>query len=458
MRSKSLNARMMVAGAVWIVFALVIAGTAISYMFVENAERTVRSDLTATLSRLIANIDLDADGDRPRLSRSLPDPRYETPYSGLYWQITDVDSQKSISSRSLWDTKLLLSSSKTREHFESITGPAGQSLLALSLKTSFRSRDREKHYEVVVAQDRSIIDETITRFAWEMAAALLVLGASLILAAFLQTKFALLPFRQLQSEVENIRKGTSTSLRSEYPVEVSPLVAEVNELLKLQESSIDFARARAADLAHGLKTPLSVLSSLAYELETRGETSAAAVLFELSNEMTSRVDYQLKLSKLRHRAKSHTLRAPLGEIVRRAVSVLQKTRDGEGLEWKIEGTQDLDVDMDPSDLVELVGVILENAAKWAMTEVLISLRKRDDKAEFVVRDDGPGIDLSQLKLIGVRGQRFDESVVGSGLGLSIAKEILAMNNGTISFKRADATGTIVTVMLPLPHEFFLTVP
>ena len=449
MKSRSLKSRMIVAGAVWIFFALILAGSAISYLFIENVEKGVRSDLSATLSRLVAIIDLDARQDRPRLTRQLPDPRYETPFSGVYWQITDIDNQKALRSRSLWDKNLETEVSTDGEHFASIDGPAGQSLLALSLTTRFKARDIERHYQIVVALDRSILDETIHKFAWEMTAALAVLGASLVLAALLQVHFGLLPFRQLKSEVEIIRKGTATSLESEYPTEVYPLVAEVNELLKLQETSIEFARARASDLAHGLKTPLSVLVTVAEDLRRRGETSAASVLFDLSDEMNSRVDYQLKLSKLRQRARLHTLRAPLGSIVSRAVAVLKKTKEGEQLNWQIDMAQNIDVDIDENDLVELVGVVLENAAKWATSTVRVSASRRKDVAELRIFDDGPGIGQSHLKLIGKRGQRFDESVGGSGLGLAIATEILAINHGSILFEGDQGMGTLVIVRLPL---------
>ncbi len=452
MKSRSLKSRMIVAGAVWIFFALILAGSAISYLFIENVEKGVRSDLTATLSRLVSIIDLDAQQDLPRLTRQLPDPRYETPFSGVYWQITDIGNHKALRSRSLWDKNLQTEVGTEGEHFASVDGPAGQSLLTLSLTTRFKARDIERHYQIVVAQDRSILDETIHKFAWEMTAALTVLGAALVLAAVLQVHFGLLPFRQLKSEVEIIRKGAATSLESQYPTEVYPLVAEVNELLKLQETSIEFARTRASDLAHGLKTPLSVLVTIADDLRCRGETSAASVLFDLSDEMNSRVDYQLKLSKLRQRARLHTLRAPLGSIVNRAVAVMKKTKDGEQLNWQVEAVQKIDVDIDENDLVELVGIVLENAAKWATSKVRVSASRREDVAELCVFDDGPGISKSQLQFIGMRGQRFDESVNGFGLGLAIAKEIITLNKGSITFGGGPEMGTVVMITLPLYED------
>ncbi|MDQ1199117.1 signal transduction histidine kinase [Rhizobium sp. SORGH_AS 787] len=449
MTSRSLKSRMISAGTVWILLALILAGSAISYLFIENVEKGLRSDLNATLSRLIAIIDIETKGNSPRLTRHLPDPRYETPFSGVYWQIVDLDSQMVTRSRSLWDKILQVAPTTDGEHLSSISGPAGQSLSALSLTTSFQAGDKERHYQVVVAQDRSILDETIMHFTWELTAAFVVLGAALIIAAVLLVKFGLVPFRQLRSEVEDVRKGISSCLEKQYPAEVYPLVAEVNELLKLQETSMEFARARASDLAHGLKTPLSILATLAHELEGRGEKSAAALLFSLSDEMNSRVEYQLKLSKLRQRAKSHTLRTHLESIVSRAVAVLERTRDGERLDWRIEILQDSEVNIDANDLVELVGVVLENAAKWAKSTVAVTVTAQGDVAELRVHDDGPGIEKSKLELVGLRGQRFDETVNGFGLGLAIAKEILAINRGSIAFESGPAMGTLVTVRLPL---------
>ncbi|PLP60396.1 sensor histidine kinase [Mesorhizobium loti] len=449
MKLNSLKVRMIVGTAISIAVALVLAGVAIGYMFVENVERGARSDLSATMSRLAAIVDLDVTGDAPRFTGRLPDPRYDTPLSGLYWQVKDMDSQRTARSRSLWDRVLDTDPRLEGQQFSTISGPMGQSLIALSLNATFKANEKSKYYQLIVAQDRSILDDTIKRFAWAMVIALFVLGSALVVVAVFQVHFGLLPFKKLRQDVESIRKGTAYAIESNYPTEVVPLVVEVNELLALQQKSIEFARSRAADLAHGLKTPLSVIGTIAHELEMRGDHHYAAVISDLTNEMHERIDYQLRLSRLRHRARLHMLRAPLNPILTRAIFVLQKTKEGERLDWQVDMKDELDVDIDANDLIELVGIVLENAAKWATSSVRVQLRKDGDAAELEICDDGPGIDQSNLDLVGVRGQRFDESAPGNGLGLAIAREIIALNNGSMSFQNPSSVGTMVILRLPL---------
>lgn len=449
MKLGSLKVRMIVGTAISVAFALVLAGIALRYMFVESVERGARSDLSATMARLVALVDLDVTGAVPRLSGRLPDPRYDTPQSGLYWQVKDLDTQRTIRSRSLWDRVLDADPRLEGQRLWTIKGPAGQSLLALSLNANFKTNQKDKRYQIVVAQDRSILDDSIKDFARSMVIALFVLGGALVIIAVLQVHFGLLPLKKLRQDVENIRKGTASSVESSYPAEVVPLVVEVNELLALQQKSIEFARSRAADLAHGLKTPLSVIGTIAHELEARGDHHHAAAIADLANEMHERIDYQLRLSRLRHRARLHMLRAPLNPVVTRAILVLKKTKEGERLEWLTDMKDEFDVDIDANDLVELVGVVLENATKWAKSTVSVQVRKDGGWAELGIRDDGPGIDQSNLNLVGIRGQRFDERAPGNGLGLAIAREIVALNNASMSFQNLSGGGALVVLRLPL---------
>ncbi|AYG68365.1 MULTISPECIES: HAMP domain-containing sensor histidine kinase [unclassified Rhizobium] len=449
MRSQSLWVRLILGAGGWIAVALVLAGLAIGYLFTKNVERGASADLSATMSRLVALINPDARGTAPVLTGALPDPRYDTPISGLYWQVTDLGSQQIIRSRSLWDYVLKLDSPGEGGQLSTVKGPVGQSLLAFSLTARFQKNNSERRYQVIVAQERSILDEAIVRFGRELAAALLILGVALVFATILQVRFGLSPFRKLRQDIEGIRKGVASSIDANYPLEVVPVVSEVNALLALQQKSMDFARSRASDLAHGLKTPLAVLGTIAYELEEGGNKRSAAAIIELTNEMRDRIDYQLRLVRLRQRIRMHALSASLSSIVPRAIAVLKKTPGGEQLDWVVDVIEGLNVDMDANDLIELVGVILENAAQWANSLISIQARKEAATIELRIADDGPGIPLSDLTSIGRRGRRFDETGPGTGLGLAIASEIVSLNNGTIAFERSEHGGLEVAIRLPV---------
>lgn len=429
--------------------ALVLTGVAIGYLFTKSVERGASGDLSATTLRLIALIDADAQGTAPVLRGSLPDPRYDTPISGLYWQVTDLGTQQMIRSRSLWDHVLKVDTSNDGGQLSTVQGPVGQSLLAFSLTARFAKAKSERRFQVIVAQDRSILDGAITRFGRELAVALLILGAVLVLAAILQVQFGLSPFRKLLQDIEGIRKGVASSIDATYPLEVVPVVSEVNALLALQQKSMDFARSRASDLAHGLKTPLAVLGAIAYELEAGGHKRSAATIVEVTNEMRGRIDYQLRLVRLRQRIRMHALSASLSSIVPRAIAVLKKTHSGEQLDWVVDVIDGLNVDVDVNDLIELVGVILENAAQWANSRICVQAKRDGTIVELRISDDGPGIQSADLGSIGRRGGRFDETVPGTGLGLAIACEIVSLNNGTIAFERSQHGGLDVKIRLPV---------
>ncbi|WP_244630908.1 sensor histidine kinase [Aureimonas sp. ME7] len=438
----------MLGAGVWIAVAVVLAGAAIGYLFVGSVERGARADLSATMARLVALVDAGAAGDSPALTGALPDARYDTPLAGVYWQVTDLDRGGIARSRSLWDHVLTIDAVRG-DRFVTTEGPADQSLLAAARTIRFPSDEGTRRYQVVVAQDRSILDETIERFGRELAVALLILGLMLVLAAILQVQLGLSPLGKLRADVEMVRKGTTTSVNSKYPTEVLPLVTEVNELLAAQRKAMEFARSRAADLAHGLKTPLAVLGTLEQELQRRGDIGNAGLIAELTAEMHDRIDYQMRLVGLNQRARLHSLSASPARAVERTASVLRKTRMGERLGWTIDVDPEIQFDIEENDLVELVGVVLENAAKWADAAIRVRVAGSGAKAELRIEDDGPGISPSELNGIGVRGRRLDETMPGTGLGLAIAGEIVALNGGTLTFERSTLGGLCVRIELPL---------
>lgn len=450
MNRRSLRLRLLGGAALWIVLALVVAGIAIGWMFTANVERSMRAGLTASLNRLVAQIDPVAA--QPVGTDPLPDPRYATPMSGIYWQIEALPGGENWRSRSLFDHVLDTANATAPggvERFSTIAGPGDQSLSAMVREVSFGEGDAAKRYRLTLAEDRGLLDESIRQFGGELVLALAFLGLALILASLLQVQLGLRPLGALRQGIGAVRRGEAQKLPTSYPTEVLPLVGEVNELLTQQQKSMEFARARAADLAHGLKTPLSVLRNLAADMKETGDAKAGGEIDEIVGEMDDRVEYQLRLSRLRMRTPTHQLSASLNNTVTRTIAVLSRTQEGEELDWQVELVPGLKVDIDPHDLMELVGVVLENAAKWGKTRVVVSGNADAGEAELRVADDGPGLTAEQIAHLGVRGQRHDESRRGSGLGLAIALEVVALNAGTMHFARAAEGGLEVIVRLPL---------
>ncbi len=437
---------MMGLAVVWVVGSLIAAGLALQFLFSINIERTSRQDLEAVLSRLVAVIVPTTPA--PSLSVPLPDPRYATPFGGRYWQIEALDNGEIARSRSLWDFVIAPPAGDNMVHYDS--GPDNRHLILLTRRIEIESSGGgSRAYLVTVGEDHGPLHEATQRFGRDVTQVLLLLGGLIILAAWLQIRLGLVPIRRVRVAIEAVRRGDVGRLEGNFPSELNPLVQEVNGLLEAREITMDRARARAADLAHGLKTPLAAVHGIAERIREKGGQADADLLQDLTFEMSERIDYQLRLATLRVRTSAHAARSSLNTAVIRTLTVLKKTGRGEGLHWTAELTDDCWVDIHRQDLMELVGVTLENAAKWASSRVTVRTSCEDGHAVVEVCDDGPGIAEEQLQSLGVRGMRLDQSLPGSGLGLAIAAEILEINHGSMSFSRAQIGGLIVTLRLPL---------
>ncbi|MCW5713898.1 MAG: HAMP domain-containing histidine kinase [Bauldia sp.] len=450
MTPRSLRLRLLLGAAVWIGLALLLAGVAITAIFAANVEQRIRLDLEARFTRLAAEID-PATYDLAPVD-PLQDPRYRTPFGGLYWQVTDLATGAAATSVSLWDFQLLMPEAALGDgepHYAVIDGPSDQRLTALARMIRFGDDEDARQFLVIVAEDRASLAASIRQFGSALALALLVVGLVLIAAAWLQVHLGLRPLKTLRAGIERIRAGSAENLAGAFPSEVQPLAVEVNDLLRSQEESIAFARARASDLAHGLKTPLSVLATVSSSLAARGDAETARLVDELTTEMAGKVDHQLRLSRLRMRTATHLYSASLNEALARTIGVLKRTEAGEVLTWDTAFAEGLRVDLDPQDLIELLGVVLENAAKWARTRVVVRATKDEGAILLAIEDDGPGLPADVRQTIGQRGLRHDETKAGTGLGLAIAREIVHLNKGTISFGEAPAGGLGVKITLPL---------
>ena len=436
---------MMGLAVVWVLASLLAAGLALQYLFSNNIERATREDLDAALTRLAALI--VPSTDEPSLSAPLPDPRYDTPFGGRYWQLEQVETGKIARSRSLWD--FVIDAPRTDDLVHHQQGPDGSHLILRTRQLEIEDDGEARTYLVTVAQDHGPIHAATQRFGQDVTQVLAVLGALIVLAAWLQIRIGLSPIRGVKLAIEAVRRGDMARLEGPFPTELGPLVQEVNGLLDARETMMERARARAADLAHGLKTPLAAINGIAERLREKGNDSEADLLQDLGFEMSERVDYQMRLAALRVRTSAHSMRSSLNSAVIRTLTVLKKTGRGEMLHWVADLADDCWVDVHRQDLMELVGITLENAAKWASSRIVVRSMSSDEKAVLEICDDGPGIPADQLQSLGTRGVRLDQSLPGSGLGLAIAAEILDINRGSMTFAEAPGGGLVVTLTLPL---------
>ena len=429
----------------WVVLSLVAAAIVLQYLFTINVERSTRENLAAALSRIAASI--VPEQATPTLNAQLPDPRYATPLGGRYWQVQALDNGEIARSRSLWDIQL----SVDPAHGGLIHNvlPDGRHLIMLSRKLDIEAGEGTRAFLVTLAEEHDPTHGIVTSFTLDTIKLLLLLGAIILIAAWALLRFGLEPVHRVRQAIEEVRRGASGRLEGQFPTELRPLIDEVNQLLAARDATMERARSRASDLAHGLKTPLAALYGIADDLREKGNESEASLVQDIAFEMSERVDYQLRLAALRIRTVAHSARSSLNTATLRTVTVLKKTGRGEQLHWVAELMEDCWVDVERQDLMELVGVTLENAAKWATTKIIVRATREGDFAVIDICDDGPGVPEHQLAQLGIRGRRLDEARPGTGLGLAIASEIIDINHGQIRFNRADIGGLHVTISLPL---------
>jgi signal transduction histidine kinase len=298
---------------------------------------------------------------------------------------------------------------------------------------------------VAVAADLKRVSAAAMGFAKDLAIALTFLGLILAAATLIQIRLGLRPLDALRRGISDIRAGRLQHLPAEVPSEVRPLVEEVNALLDAQEQEIERSRGRAADLAHGLKTPLAALVADAVRLRERGEQEIAQDIEAVGDAMTRHVDRELARVRargaVRHRPAYSTKVAPL---VRSLIATLSRTPAGMRVTFEPRVAEDMQVPLDRTDLAEVLGNVLENAARHASKRVRITAEGGSDPS-IITEDDGAGIQPAQWPRVLERGVRLDERGEGAGLGLSIVQDVLKTYHWKLDLDKSELGGLKVTV-------------
>ncbi|WP_414470969.1 sensor histidine kinase [Microvirga sp. M2] len=449
MKQGSLRLRLFAAGSASIVVALAIAGIALFLLFERHVERRTVVELEAHLRQLVSGLERTPDGSL-QVGRPPAEPRFQEPLSGLYWQIAVEPDGPVLRSRSLWDTRLALAEDVLAPgaiHEHTVAGPGGSPLLAVEREVSLPASLRGGNVRVSVAISRTEIRAASWDFASDLVPSLVVLGVFLTVAAWLQVSVGLRPLDAVRRRLAAIRTGGEARLGEDFPDEVRPLAKEVDHLLDAQEKAVAQARARAGDLAHGLKTPLTVLMADAEELRARGETEIATEIAMLADGMRRHVERELARARTGHRTYAGKPR-PLRPTLDQVVEVVRRTTRGQRLQWKLDVGDDLTSSVDPQDLAEMLGNIVENAAQWSHHRIEISGRQDGGAVVLSIADDGPGIPETGIETALIRGGRLDESKPGSGLGLAIAGDLAEAYGGSLSLSRSALGGLQVDLRLP----------
>lgn len=447
MRKGSLRLRFLAAGAASILGALAIAGIGLLLLFERHVERRMAAELGLHLNQLASTLARAPDG-LLEVSQPPADARFDQPLSGLYWQIATDRPQGLLRSRSLWDETLALppdSLGDAEIHEHTIKGPRGSSLLVVERRLAAPQSLGGGTIRAAVALDRAELHAAGRAFASDLAPSLALLAAVLIGAAWLQVGFGLRPLDALRRKLGQVRSGEAQRLGMGFPDEVRPLAAELDHLLGAQEKAVAQARARSADLAHGLKSSLTVLGAEAQKLRMRGDKDVADEIDAITENMRRRIEREL--ARARMNFGSRTAQA-LGPAIMRVVDVLRRTPRGQELTWRTDCPEGLNLRMDAQDLAEILGNLTENAAHWATGDVHVSARSEGGTIVIEISDDGPGIDETQIGKALTRGGRLDESHPGTGLGLAIVGDLVEAYDGALALRRSDLGGLLAQVRLP----------
>ncbi|MDO9416428.1 sensor histidine kinase [Pararhizobium sp.] len=368
------------------------------------------------------------------------DPRFDLPAGGRYWQISAA-GQAPIRSRSLWDVSIEPKdfAAETYYGFSSTEGPDGAEMLVFARTLSLGEGATAIAFTAYTAFPRAELDEALDGYHGQLRLMLLVVAIILAGSAFLQGAIGLSPLVRLRRRVADVRAGRETDLGSAGPSEVRPLTSELNLLLQERATAVERARARASDLAHGLKTPLTVLSNLADHLPEKQRSTA----LEQVDLIRQRADRQLQAARMGVEQMTMTTLANLAE---KLVNVLQPVTRPRGIRWTVKIDPALVIGIDPADLAEALGNLLDNAAKWARSRISVTAAVEDGKIRIVVDDDGPGIARDAHAEVLRRGGRLGSEVSGSGLGLAITLDIAQAYGGRLELGQSALGGLKVTLI------------
>jgi len=422
----SLRLRLVAGGLVAILIALGVAGAGLVLVFERHVARTLTGELDVHLTQLLAGIDVDAQGNLV-LTQPPTDPRFADPLSGLYWQVGD-DRGQVIRSRSLWDADMKLPADQLgpgEVHQHRADGPGGKRVLVAERAVTLSAGGKRVIVRLAVAEDLARVSTATSAFARDLAVALILLGCVLTAATWIQVNVGLRPLAALRHGVAEIRAGSVRYLPETVPAEVEPLAKEVNALVEAQEREIEKSRSRAADLAHGLKTPLAALAADAVRLHERGEHAIARDIEAVGESMGRHVDRELARARVRGRAGSGSKPwTELAPLTRSLIATLARTPDGARVTFEPNIPDDLRVPLDRTDLAEVLGNLLENAVRHAIGRVRVAAEEGIAGPSVTIEDDGKGIDPLQLPNVLERGARLDERGGSAGLGLAIVQDVL----------------------------------
>lgn len=450
---RSLERRLVLLASVWSLAVLAITAVVLGALFQEAAIRRFDLGLSELTDNLLAGATVDET--QQVLAPALTDLRALRAYSGKYWQIAEPGPKGGVHvlvrSRSLWDSDLQapadliarLRAEPGKPVFYDTRGPLAEPLRAMASGATLPGREALVIF--MVAEDRSPVDRDVRGFIYATALAFGFLAAGIILAVVLQVRLGLRPLFDLSSEVAAVRRGKLERLENAYPHELAPLAEELNALVAHNQEVVERQRTHVGNLAHALKTPLSVMAT-----EARASDGPLAdVVLRQTEAMRRQVDHHLRRARAAARTQGTGERTSVAEVLDELAHTLERIFQDKGVRIDWDAEEDLFFQGERQDLLEIAGNAMENACKWGKKRVRVRATPQGDlRLSLTVEDDGQGLPAARREEVMRRGARLDESAPGSGLGLSIIDELARAYGGALMLGDSPLGGLSVAVELP----------
>jgi signal transduction histidine kinase len=448
----SLGARLFLSAAICCALVLMLAGIGLTTFYRRSAERGFDERLSVYIKELVADLAAPPEAERQAIG-DLGEPRFDLPLSGWYWQIIRLDGEKPTirSSRSLvggqlpklLDQQLTPNARGLRETY--VSGPDDRALRVLEREIDVGEDGR---FTVAVGAPADEIDGDIRDFRFALTLTFVLLGLALVASTLIQVRFGLRPLVRLGTAVGAVRTGEAPRIAGQYPPDLAPLAGELNQLIDANREILERARTQVGNLAHALKTPLSVMLN---EAEA-GEGALPDMVKTQAAIMRDQVQYYLD------RARAAALSGALGGVTETAPSLdalirtFSKISQGRGITGSHSVPAGIRFRGEKQDFEEMLGNLLDNAFKWADATVEVSLAPSSDvgpeRIALLIDDDGPGLPNEAMADVLKRGRRLDETIPGSGLGLSIVADLAKLYGGGLSLQKSPLGGLRARLVLP----------
>jgi signal transduction histidine kinase len=424
---------------------LALGGAVLSNAFRMAAQDSFDAALQADMDGLIAAAEPDPNGGVMLADRFL-NHNFDRVYSGLYYQIRAGKSAGQIS-RSLFD-KDINPVNETRKGaltWGSAVGPENQNLRVVSRQVDLTpDNSSDANYTFLVAGDTAQVERQTRQFNTTLFWSFLLLGAGLIAAILVQVKVGLAPLRKVSKSLAKIRNGEARRLDGNFPTEIAPLAGELNSLIQHSEEVVGRARTHVSNLAHFLKTPLSVLAA---EADAQPGPLADMVKRQVFS-MRRQVDHYLSRARAAGSLDVLGNRTQISVVMDDLSRVIARIHAARGVVIDAECDDGIYFRGERQDLEEMLGNLIDNACKWARTRVRVRCEKAAGRLVLTVEDDGPGLSAEQRSQVGERGERLDETVPGSGLGLAIVRDISKLYGGFFALDQSSLGGVLARLELP----------